>query len=535
MPGSFFILRNVDLKISLTRNILIILTNQIFVVQFSEDLEKYRQYLNDESNIAQGTQAQRVWFPSNHDEIVEVVKLAASTGTVITTSGGGTGISGGRAPVGGWVIATDRMTAIDHPHREMWTDNETGIEYGVRFFSEGGKDLVRVPVGMPLKSILNCCREKGLLYPPDPTERSSYIGGNMATNASGARSFKFGATRNWVESAHLVLADGTAVELNRSDEYQQPVPGALSFTAGAKEYNVPLPDLELPNVTKHVAGPVLTQKSHPLDIFIGTNGIFGVASEITLRLLPLPTKIISMFAYCTSNDQAYQLITRSQRHRSENLRPMPMSVELLDASAIEVMRQKDQRLGDHFQAVILLEQDVYSDEEEEEALEVWSEIFEEYGIDEISVALSHKENEHHKFLRHWVPEYLIANAKKYGYPLVVSDTSVPQERFIEFMEYLENVADEFLRESNDDLSTMLLGHVGDSHPHLALIPTNDTQAALSQRLLLEIIDKTEKMFDGQPAIMRQYGQHGLDVVHAMKQVLDPDYMFCPGNVVPVPS
>jgi D-lactate dehydrogenase (cytochrome) len=110
--------------------------------------------------------------------IIELVKKLNTDRIRITVSGNGTGLTGSRVPEGGIVISTEKMNKV--------------IELNVV------EKYLRVQPGMILKDLQDYVEEKKLFYPPDPTERNCFIGATVATNSSGARSFKYGPTRDYV-------------------------------------------------------------------------------------------------------------------------------------------------------------------------------------------------------------------------------------------------------------------------------------------------------------------------------------------------
>src|SRR6185369_4393585 len=98
------------------------------------------------------------------------------------------------------VLATDRLNRIKSIESEP---------------SGGGRGVAEA--GVILADFQQAVDQKGLLYPPDPTERGAFLGGTVATNASGARTFKYGPTRNYIERLRLVLATGEILDLRRGD------------------------------------------------------------------------------------------------------------------------------------------------------------------------------------------------------------------------------------------------------------------------------------------------------------------------------
>src|SRR6266403_1894586 len=161
--------------------------------------DEIQSFLADSSHVRGGF-AERVVFPETAEDVAEVLRAATRTQTPVTISGAGTGTVAGRVPFGGVVVATDklnRITQIVHDH--------------------GGGGHAVAESGVILGDFQRAVESEGLLYPPDPTERSCFLGGNIATNASGARTFKYGPTRNYVERLQIALATGEVINLRRGE------------------------------------------------------------------------------------------------------------------------------------------------------------------------------------------------------------------------------------------------------------------------------------------------------------------------------
>ncbi|MDX6288637.1 MAG: hypothetical protein QOH42_436, partial [Blastocatellia bacterium] len=159
--------------------------------------DEIQSFLADSSHVSGGF-AERVVFPETAEEVAEVLRDATRNRTPVTISGAGTGTVAGRVPFGGVVLATDKLDRI----REIVHDDPSG-GYAV------------VEGGVILGDLQRAVDSEGLLYPPDPTEGSCFLGGNVATNASGARTFKYGPTRNYVERLQIALATGEVIDIRR--------------------------------------------------------------------------------------------------------------------------------------------------------------------------------------------------------------------------------------------------------------------------------------------------------------------------------
>lgn len=512
---------------------------------FNRVQENFSSYLEDEAHLLIGN-AEMIYFPKNIEELSSIVIEANLADIAITISGGGTGLSGGRVPLGGWIIATDEMRSISGDGSD-WIDPESQINYQLRFEDLDDENaLLTVPAAMTTKSVQNFCREVNWFYPPDPTERTGFIAGNASTNASGARSFKFGATRLWVERMIIVLPNGIEVSLDRKD-----VLGDQNSIIINSDIKVTRPRFNLPKVKKNVSSPILTDDSHPMDLFIGSGGMYGIIAEVTLRLIKPPSEILSVFTFCDSMDQAITLVERLRERRNMNINPHPMTVEYLDDRAANIMRVKDPNIPVSTKAVVFIEQDIYSDEESEATLEYLGNYFDELGIEESSVAQSHKEIEHHKFLRHLLPETVHELAKSNGYSKLGTDYSVPDDKYHELMYYIGKLSEEYEEEMEKNsplgnkIGYVLWSHSGDSHIHLNLLPRNDTEYKRAKEIMVHLMKKVvawggsiaaehglgKKEFNNKPAIYIQYPTEVIEQLIQIKRELDPKLLLNRGNII----
>src|SRR6266566_1462136 len=160
--------------------------------------DEIQSFLSD-SSYMRGGNAARVMLPESAEEVAGILCDSTRDATPVTISGAGTGTVGGRVPFGGTVLATDKLNRI------------TGI---VRH-DEGGTAVAEA--GVILRDLQRAVDAEDLLYPPDPTERGCFLGGNVATNASGARTFKYGPTRNYVQRLKIALAGGHVLDLRRGE------------------------------------------------------------------------------------------------------------------------------------------------------------------------------------------------------------------------------------------------------------------------------------------------------------------------------
>src|SRR5688572_772024 len=235
-------------------------------------LEEIQAYLTDASNMP-GGYAEKLLVPETSDEIAAILREANGDKIPVTISGARTGTVGGAIPFGGYVISLERLNKIKSINRESMT--------------------AVVEPGVILADFQKAVEAEGLFYPPDPTEWSCQIGGTVATNASGARSFKYGATRQYVERLRVVLADGDVLPLTRGENRASEAGGVVLRVPGDKRIGIRIPSYKRPKVTKNVSGYFNEPGMDVIDLFIGSEGTLGVITEINLSLLPKPQGFFS--------------------------------------------------------------------------------------------------------------------------------------------------------------------------------------------------------------------------------------------------
>lgn len=421
------------------------------------DPDHLKHYLGDASGLGDGI-ADFVVHPESTSDVEQVLRLASVELTPITVSGGNTGLAGGAIPRSGGILATDRLTNLDSVNSANLT--------------------VRAGAGVILRDLQDHAGAAGFLYPPDPTEQLSRVGGTISTNASGARTFRYGPTRDWVTGLVVVLADGQRVSLNRGEQVAEA--GVLKFrTDAGEEIRLTIPEYVPPATSKNAAGYFLTQDLDAVDLFIGSEGTLGVVTEATFRLLHLPKSLFSGLVFFDSDRGMLDFVrlVRSRSRGSEVSGVDPIqarALEYIDHSSLMAISREypdlpaNQALG----GAIWFE--VESDELI--VLEAWDALIREhttmdhlslFGLDEL----------HHRRLReirHAVPSkahHLLQErgVRKYG-----TDMAVPEESLETMYRFYRDELEECGMES------MIWGHIGNAHLHVNLLPKSPDQESLAQ-------------------------------------------------------
>src|SRR3982751_5248376 len=192
--------------------------------------EELQNYLTDASNM-QGGYASKLFIPESAAEVSEILRGANEIRTPVTVSGARTGTVGGAIPFGGYVVSLERLNRIKDIDRASGT--------------------AVVEPGVILGDFQKAAEAEGMFYPPDPTEWSCQIGGTVATNASGARSFKFGATRKYVNRLKVILSNGDALDLRRGASVAGSAGQIDLKTESGSEIALKLPTYRRPDVRKN--------------------------------------------------------------------------------------------------------------------------------------------------------------------------------------------------------------------------------------------------------------------------------------------
>src|SRR5438105_334637 len=208
-------------------------------------------YLIDTSGLR--GHAEKLFVPSSETELLEIIANAQRGSMPVTVAGARTGVTGGAIPQGGWIISLEKFRRLD--------------------ISEG---RAIAGAGVSLEAIQEAASRAKQFYAPDPTERTASIGGNIATNASGSRSFRYGSTRKHVLALRVVLMDGRVLQVRRGDK--------VDFA---------VPEIPLPSTTKNTAGYLLAPAMDWVDLFVGSEGTLGIVTEAELQLLPKPADTLA--------------------------------------------------------------------------------------------------------------------------------------------------------------------------------------------------------------------------------------------------
>lgn len=508
------------------------------------DPETIAAYDTDESGAIHAAGVEAVYYPANLSETLQVLREANARGVPVTISGGGTGVTGGRvATGGGWVLSTEEMreavgfcSQAGQPRRIE--REQFGKTFAILLDEEHLE--VTVPAGITLE-LLGEMLPEGLIYPPDPTERTATVGGTIATNASGARTFHYGATRQWVEALELALPTGEPLIVERGQIKAQE--GVLRFSAGDSAYEVTVPTYAMPPV-KNAAGLYAAPDMDLIDLFIGDEGLLGVVAQARLKLARLDDEILAEIAFFNSLEDAFGFVESLRRLKSEGL-PV-LSIEYFDGHALRFMEHPTVR-GEYAAAIYT---EVAGNMDTAEAL---LDALEEHHVAQDWFAEDPAERQEQKEFRHSLPDGVNAYLRRQGSYKLGTDFAVPAEAFPKLLDLSIEAADSFRRQfPHEGEHTATWGHLGNYHLHFNFLARNPEELAVARELYSKLamqavamggtisaehgVGKKTAEVDGKvmPYLQLMYGEEGLQEIAQVKRALDSNWLLNVGNMVPKP-
>jgi FAD/FMN-containing dehydrogenase len=420
--------------------------------------------------------ADQVFSPENEEQVVDILKRASAENVPITIMGALTGVTGGAAPEGGWGLSLAKLRRLD-------------IEKG---------RAVAGP-GILLREVQAAAAASGQFYAPDPTENTSSIGGNIATNASGSRSFRYGATREHVLALRVALLDGRVIEVHRG----QPV-----------DFDVPA--VPLPKTTKHSAGYRLVPNMDFVDLFIGNEGTLGVVTQAEFKLLPAPGEILGGVVFFASEEAALDSVDRWREL------PGLRMIEYLDGKSLRMMD-----VGHQAALMIEIEGDADLDMSGTLESDSW-------------FALSAADRERFRQFRHALPERVNARIRRTGFMKLSTDYAVPLDKNREILATYKTK----LRKAVGD-NFVIFGHIGDAHLHINTFSDNSEQFASAKAVSNDLARDAVSLGGTVGAehglgkrkahlLEIQYLPAEIEAMRAVKRRFDPSWILGQGTLLHKP-
>lgn len=484
------------------------------IVKDSKD--EVLQYLVDQSNFK--GDCEKVFFVENEVDISETLVRANLLKIPVTVSGNHTSLTGSSIPQGGWVIATDKLNRIIE------------INESERY--------AFVEPGITLRDLQIKLKEKGLFFPPDPTEDSCFIGGMIGTNASGAKSFKFGSTRNFIEELEIILPTGELLRLARDKHIIGPKFYIKVNSTKTIEFTIP-DSYKLPPV-KNTAGYHLTENMSVIDLFIGAEGTLGVISKVKIRLEKLPQNILSFVIFFKKIRECFSFLAALEGKKfkkGDNSKIEPWILEFFDRRSLNLLKPTYNQLPDDSDCGLWIEQPIDSDDIMPAMLN-WQELMEEMNIPLDEIWFGGDDSDREKFvkIRHALPLKINELMLKRGMRKLGTDVAVPNKMFSDFYEQI------YLNVEASNIDYVIFGHFGDCHIHLNFLPFNEWESEKSKKLyeyISELAIKAGGTFSAEHGVgktKKKYtlallGKENLKFMSEVKALFDPNRILGAGNLI----
>ena len=429
-----------------------------------------------------------VFRPRSEEEISECIRECASAKIPVTPQGLRSSLTGASISDRGVALSLEKMNRLV----DIDVKNRKAI----------------VEPGILVSELKNQLEKEGFSYPPDPTSAGECtLGGNVATNASGSRALKYGSTIDWVTGLRVIDGNGEILDLKNN----------------ASE--------------KHCTGFGAVYR--PVSLFVGSEGILGVATRIEIALAPLPPDYFIGLVFFSQMKQAIDFVVEARQDTSRG----PTSLEFLDEACIEIIRPESKGFAIPTDArVILYFEQEYGDEtERDEMLEKWFQKIEKHSTlsEGTQIALTEKQKTHLHGLRHLVPSKANEDsirAAKTGGCKISTDWAVPYPKIHELFAYFDEI-----RHFLGNIPVLRFGHIGNGHPHfnfIARTPQEKTTAEAVDAMMAKKAVELGGVVTAEHGIGKlkrehlklQYSPRILAVMKAIKKEMDPQNIMAPGNI-----
>ena len=469
-----------------------------------------------------------VAVPEEVEDVSALVRWARETGTPLVARGSGSSM--GNGAIGrGVIVDLNRLNVIRPVDAERRT--------------------VRVGPGATRDAVDRAAGAHGLRFPVDPSSgRFCTIGGMAATNAAGARSLAFGATRSWVTALDCVFDDGSPLSVRRGDELPtyRHVPAVrrfaveampLLFTAALAE---PVARLRHAHVRKESSGYAIAEfarTGHLVDLLVGSEGTLALFTGVELRLVPVPAATSAVLGAFPSLEAAVEGAAHARAAGA-------VACELLDRTFLDVTiaeaRALDVPAGS--EAVLIAEVEGESAGAAAESAASLERAFRAAGASHVRVAADRDAGHALWELRHAASPILGKLDPALKSMQFIEDGCVPPDRLPDYVRGVRAALD------RQGIRGVIFGHAGDAHVHVnPLVDVRQPDWRAKVEALLDEVTSLVASLEGTtsgehgdgrlraPLVERTWPSDALTLFELVKRVFDPKGILNPGVKLPLPG
>ena len=458
--------------------------------------------------------------PADADDVATLIRWARETATPLVPRGSGSGMAGG-AVGSGVIVDLSRLRdigAVDRAARRIVV----------------GPGVLRDEVDAR-------ARESGLRFPVDPSSGAfCTVGGMASTNAAGARSLRYGATRPWVMALDCVFEDGSRATVRRGE----PPPAGIAAIGRFIDNVVPrlgeARTIARPGVLKESSGyglAAFAESGELIDLLVGSEGTLAILVGVALALVEIPGATSGLLAAFPSLEMAVEGALLARQAGAS-------ACELLDRTFLDIATGGGAPLpvAESTEAVLIAEVEGSSAAEAKSRAMTLQRAFERVGASSVRVAVT-QEDEHALWVfRHAASPALTRLDPSLASMQFIEDGAVPPEHLPEYVRGVRRAL------ANQGIRGVIFGHAGDAHIHVN--PLIDTRVAgwrdRAQALLTEVAELTTRLGgtlagehgDGRlrtPLLAQSWSPEAVKLFAAVKHAFDPTGILNPGVKVPLPG
>ena len=516
---------------------------------------EYSAYLSDESKLS-AKPFDYLFFPKSESELAAVVKFLNQQKIPFTVAGARTGLVGGCVPQEGALISLESLDKVLEVYRDE-SSGEWRIKAQTSVSLKNLDSMLRVKQMPTLEQSpdeLVCTHYTQFredpdqyFYPPDPTEMSASLGGSVVTNASGARTYRYGPTRAWVRGIRVFLANGEYLDIPRGTYFASPEGQFIVYDSNGAATAITIPDYPQPR-TKSTAGFFTAPKMDMIDLFIGSEGVLGIVASVDVALLRREDKV-SIIQFVDSDEQA---VTMADALRTEGRIQLDF-LEFYSGNALDMLRrlqcEEPSTVGmppipEDAKAALFFEMsfDPHQADLDFSTLEA---VINSCGgsLERSWAGYESRELDRFKVFRHMIPETInsiIAERKKQypGIHKLGTDMAVPDGHMREMWDLYRSSCEEL------KLEWCAFGHIGNNHIHVNILPRNLEELEKGMQLYGIFAQRAVELGGSVSAehgigkikakfLKVMFTPEQIDKMRRVKNALDPLGLLNPNDIFPV--
>lgn len=478
--------------------------------------QRYQEYLEDESKMKGNGDS--ISFPKTKEEVIEIVKNLSTLCIPITVQGGKTGICGSAVPSEGHIM------------------NLTNMNKKIEYREVNGNHYIKVHPGITLEELDKELYKKKLFWPPEPTEASATVGGVIATNAKGIGAHLYGDTNEYIEEICLVDYYGELMKIKRGENI-------------FKDNKCTLPNGKVIHIDARELG--LKEDYDLIDIFIGSEGMYGVIVEATLRLNKRPKEVWGIGFFFEEQEGLFQFAEGLKHNKNKEGTAAIAAVEYIDKTTFKYIEDlkkvatKLKELPDIDEDIVgMIYIEIHGKEEDdvEDIAEQLMEMAMDCGSDpDRAWAVSGEfEMDKVRAFRHAGPESINVTVEKTKrlderITKLGTDITIGNKSLSEIIQIYREDAKE------EELEIAIFGHVAGNHVHVNIIPKDYKDYEKGKRLIekwaMKATEQNGKVFSehGVGKVKKQLlklvaSDEYLNQLQNLKNQLDPNKLWNPGNM-----